>query len=68
MTKKKTTSELELEVMALSVQLENERSRKRILLENLGKMRFRVIEVLQLDLDAKNEILYEIDKVFGNSP
>ena len=68
MTKKKTTSELELEVMELSVQLENERSRKRILLENLGKMRFRVIEVLQLDLDAKNEILYEIDKVFGNSP
>jgi len=64
---KKTKNQLESEVEILTVALENTKAQKQKLLENLGKMRYRVIEALNLDLDVRNEVLYEIDKVFSNS-
>jgi len=65
--KTKNKSDLETEITQLTTALQSTQAEKQKLLENLGKMRYRVIEVLDLDLDTRNNVIYEIDKVFSNS-
>jgi hypothetical protein len=72
MVRKKTSStgdvdNLQEQVDTLTKQLNTERQKATNFAQNLGKMRFRVIEVLELENDVRTQVVREIDSVFDRS-
>jgi len=70
MTTKKTTtttSSLQAQIEALSQELENERAKTQQFGNVLGQLRYRVIEVLDLEPKVRNQFLTEIDTVFDRA-
>jgi len=70
MTTKKTTtttSSLQAQIEALSQELENERAKTQQFGTILGQLRYRVIEVLDLEPKVRNQFLTEIDTVFDRA-
>lgn len=70
MTTKKTTtttSSLQAQIEALSQELENERAKTQQFGNVLGQLRYRVIEVLDLEPKVRNQFLTEIDTVFNRA-
>ena len=70
MTTKKTTtttSSLQAQIEALSQELENERAKTQRFGTILGQLRYRVIEVLELEPKVRNQFLTEIDSVFNRA-
>jgi hypothetical protein len=70
MTTKKTTtttSSLQAQIEALSQELENERAKTQQFGTILGQLRYRVIEVLELEPKVRNQFLTEIDSVFNRA-
>jgi hypothetical protein len=70
MTTKKTTtttSSLQAQVEALSQELDNERAKTRQFGNVLGQLRYRVIEVLDLEPEVRTQFLTEIDSVFNRA-
>jgi len=70
MTTKKTTtttSSLQAQIEALSQELENERAKTQQFGTILGQLRYRVIEVLDLEPKVRNQFLTEIDTVFNRA-
>ena len=70
MTTKKTTtttSSLQAQIEALSQELENERAKTQQFGTILGQLRYRVIEVLDLEPEVRTKVLTEIDTVFNRA-
>jgi|18_taG_2_1085343.scaffolds.fasta_scaffold05562_2 hypothetical protein len=72
MVRKKTSStgdvnNLQEQVDTLTKQLNTERQKTTNFAQNLGKMRMRVIEVLELENSVRTQVVREIDSVFDRS-
>jgi len=61
------TSELQTQVTELSEQLSVERAKTKQFGTILGQMRYRVVEVLELEPKIRTQILREIDTVFNRA-
>ena len=62
-----TTNNLKAEIEALSKQLDTERAKTKQFGTVLGQLRYRVIEVLDLEPNVRTQLLSEIDTVFNRA-
>ena len=62
-----TTNNLKAEIEALSQQLDTERAKTKQFGTVLGQLRYRVIEVLDLEPNVRTQLLTEIDTVFNRA-
>jgi len=63
----KTKNELEAQVEELTQQLQDAQAKTHQFATVLGQMRYRVIEVLELEPQIRTQIVHEIDTVFNRT-
>ena len=62
-----TTNNLKAQIEALSQELDTERAKTKRFGTVLGQLRYRVIEVLDLEPNVRTQLLSEIDTVFNRA-
>jgi hypothetical protein len=63
----KTKNELEAQVEELTQQLQDAQAKTQQFATILGQLRYRVIEVLELEPKIRTQIVHEIDTVFSRA-
>ena len=60
----KTKDELERQVDDLQKQLTAERAKTSQFGSVIGQLRYRIVEVLDLDVETRNKLVTEVDSIF----
>ena len=63
----KTKNELEAQVEELTQQLQDAQAKTQQFATILGQLRYRIIEVLELEPKIRTKIVHEIDTVFNRA-
>jgi hypothetical protein len=63
----KTKNDLEAQVKELTQQLQDAQAKTQQFATILGQLRYRVIEVLELEPKIRTQIVHEIDTVFSRA-